>query len=275
MCRDTEILISARVTNQDLYSLEHGLLSVLHPGSATSEPRTCHWGAALIDEAAQAIELASCIPTTVVSPPPEVLDVERPLFTIAGDHTQLGSQTASKSKQIETSLFERLLDRPFYNDHPLARHQVGRKTTTKVLTKVMPLIAQPPFLSLIRNYHSRPALLAVPNSLFYYETLLPEAPHTESLLSWEGWKGRNGQSSSAAMPGQDEAEQVGGAWYNRYETDKACSLAWSLLNSGLTQQEDIYVMSPFRSQVNILRALFRRAGLMESQHWPNGGYARS
>jgi helicase MOV-10 len=56
-CRDADILVQARVTNQDLVKLERGLMAVVHPhvpDSGSARPSTAlHWSALLVDEAAR------------------------------------------------------------------------------------------------------------------------------------------------------------------------------------------------------------------------------
>ncbi|OCK73782.1 P-loop containing nucleoside triphosphate hydrolase protein [Lepidopterella palustris CBS 459.81] len=257
-CRDAALLVSARVTNNDLYSLETGLLSALHPNSSTGTKRDLHWGALLIDEAAQAIEPEAIIPITVVAPPVSA-KVIQPQFVMAGDHKQLGPRTASKNTAIGTSLFERLFNRPIYSDHPLARNKAKPSSTPRVLTEAMLPIIRAPFSNLIRNYRSHPAILTVPSSLFYHDTLIPEATDTSSLLSWPGWQGRRWPVLFACNSGLDEIERDGGGWYNKIEARMACDYALSLFKSGLVAQKDICVMSPFSAQVKLLRSMIRAA----------------
>jgi helicase MOV-10 len=259
-CRDADLLIQARLTNRALFDLEVSMLSVLR-GDDQAWP-SLHWQALLIDEAAQATEPEALIPLTVVSTPPKVSEAfKAPIFIMAGDQEQLGPRTASQHPSVRTSLFERLLNRSLYSDHPLARRHLGaRKAAARPLTKSMLPIMRPPFSNLIRNYRSHSAILAVPNALFYYDTLLPEASNTESMLGWEGWRG-SWPVLFSQSGGQDEIEQEGGGWYNISEVKKAYTYASSLLKSGLVDQNDICVMSPFSAQVRRLRLKFRGMGL--------------
>jgi helicase MOV-10 len=256
-CRDADILIRARLTNHDLYELEQNLLTTLHP-EEKPDSRSLHWNAVFIDEAAQAVEPEALIPLTVVAPPPNYPGTQLPQVIMAGDHKQLGPRTASTVGIIKTSLFERLLERPTYSQHPLAR---SRKSRTRGLTQAMLPIMRPPFCDLIRNYRSHPAILAIPNSLFYHDTLLAEASDTDSLLPWPGWKAPGWPVLFTCNSGQDELEQDGGGWYNVREAHKACAHALSFMQSGLIRQEDICVMSPFQAQVRHLRIIFRNVGL--------------
>ena len=124
---------------------------------------------------------------------------------------------------------------------------------------------QPPFTNLIRNYRSHPAILSVPSSLFYANTLIPEASQTETLLPWTGWQGRRWPVLFACNAGIDDCEDVRGAgrgWYNMQGARKAITYAQSLLAQQLIlNPSEICIMSPFQVQVSLLRNLARQARL--------------
>jgi len=189
-CRDAEMLLQARMSNMDLSLLEQNMQSALHPERDEFSP-LLHWTGLLMDEAAQATEPEACIPLCVVALPHDFDSTSQtaPIFVKAGDQNQLGPRTASKGQAIQTSLFERLLQRPIYSEHPLARTKQSGGVM-RPLTQAMLPILRPPFANLIRNYRSHPAILATPSALFYSDTLEPEAKNTDSLLAWKGWKGR-------------------------------------------------------------------------------------
>ncbi|TKA77989.1 hypothetical protein B0A49_02517 [Cryomyces minteri] len=264
-CRDAGILLWAKVTNRDLSICETAacsLLSALHQ-QPYPPTRRLHWGALLMDEAAQSTEPESLIPLAVVMPPDEARPSVNgkkqrgPLFIMAGDQKQLGPRTASRVNAVKTSLFERLFERPLYRDHPLSRKRVNASAPYFVLTQGMLPINRPPFSNLVRNYRSHPSILAVPSALFYNDTLIPEATGTDSLKTWTGWKGRRWPVLFACHDGPDEIECHGGGWYNHQEAHVACSYASSLVRSGLIRQEDIAIMSPFVAQVRLLRQMIR------------------
>lgn len=260
-CRDAALLVSAGLMNQDLFRSEHGIHALIHPSRMLNHQYDLHWAGLLMDEAAQAIEPEALIPLTVISPPAEEHLIRTPpFFVMAGDQRQLGPRTSSHQSAIETSLFERLFNRSLYKDHPLSRSRI-RGSQTKVLTKEMLPVIRPPFENLIRNYRSHPAILAIPNSLFYHDTLVPEATATKSLLGWNGWRGRGWPVLFAPHEGVDEIERDGGGWYNVSEAKQACDYAQHLVASGLIQQEDICIMSPFRAQVRVLRKMARQHDL--------------
>ena len=257
-CRDADILVQARVTNQDLVMLERTLVETIHPLVSESSYRhalpALHWGAFLVDEAAQATEPELGIPLIVVAPPSNIEAERSPHFVMAGDEYQLGPRVSSRETTFGLSLFERLLNRPVYKSHPMAR----RSNNISVTAPMLPML-RPPFVNLIRNYRSHPAILAVPSALFYHDTLIPEAPALSNLYPWPGWRGRRWPVLFACNAGSDEVEYEGGGWYNIQEVVRACNYAYSLVASGLIAQEEICIMSPFRAQVSLLRKTIRVA----------------
>ena len=228
----------------------HGLLSPTYP---------LHWAALVVDEAAQATEPETMIPLSVVMPPDTWTSTPTPIFVMAGDQHQLNPRTYNKSTTLQVSFFERLSNAPLYASHPLARKNLNR------IGPRLPML-QSPFVNLIRNYRSHPAILAVPSSLFYNNTLIPEATRVDSLLTWSGWYGRGWPILFECNSGIDDCEDVqsiGGGWYNVFEAAKAITYAQDLLKSGMiTEQRDICIMSPFASQVRLLRKRARSIGLM-------------
>lgn len=256
-CRDAIMLVHAGVTNQDLVKLEHGVASTLHP-SESRKPYNLHWRALLLDEAAQASEPEAAIPLAVIIPPAEQdLYCAPPCLVMAGDQQQLGPRTASGIPEVETSLFARLFDRYVYASHPLARSRLTGRASRSMLTKDLLPMTRPAFTTLVRNYRSHPAILAIPSKLFYHDTLIPEATSFTGLLPWSGWCGRGWPVLFSANDGHDDVDSDGGGWYNVSEAETACDYAASLSQSGLIDQRDICIISPFRAQVQRLRRFAR------------------
>ncbi|KAF1912719.1 P-loop containing nucleoside triphosphate hydrolase protein [Ampelomyces quisqualis] len=257
-CQDAGILLDARLTNNDLWTLEKNMFTTFHPQDNASTP-TLHWGALLIDEAAQATEIdilpairVACPPSTYPSSEPQ------PLFVMAGDENQLGPRTASRDPLFSKSLFARLSERPLYKNHPLSRSHSKPSAGPPVLRKNMLPITCPPFTNLIRNYRSHPAILSVPSSLFYHDTLIPEAPTPNTpLQSPSLWCGRKWPVLFIPNTKSDEIERDGGGWYNLAEARIACDMAQSLVEKSSIKQADICIMSPFAAQVKLLRSLIR------------------
>lgn len=268
-CRDASILIRARMTNKDLYTVQQRMYEVfgaMNPLQNHSNPRL-HWSALLIDEAAQAMEPEALIPLSIVAPPtdcPRFPGNRPPLVVMAGDEHQLGPRTCLSTSALGESLFARLFRRPVYADHPLARGKKGE--APRPLTQSLLPVFRPAFANLIRNYRSHPAILAVPSNLFYHDSLEPEATDTDRLAQWEGWQGWQGCRWPVLFhdnPSLDELELPGlmegtGGWYNPGEASIACSYAQSLVRSGLVEQKEVCIMSPFQAQVRHLRQCMRQ-----------------
>lgn len=263
-CRDSAMLARARLTNRDICAFQRGIrgfLAVITPYARLPEVKL-HWAALLLDEAAQAMEPEALVPLTIVAPPAENdHNSSTPVVVMAGDEHQLGPRTVLPTSPLKASLFARLFKRAVYADHPLARGKKGEAPPP--LTKALLPVLRPAFANLIRNYRSHPAILAVPSNIFYWDTLEPEAKHTDRLADWKGWQGRrwpvlfhNNQSlDDLELPGMMEGT---GGWYNAGEAAVACGYAQSLVQSGLVTQSEVCIMSPFRSQVRVLRETMRQ-----------------
>ncbi|KAL8665546.1 MAG: hypothetical protein Q9168_007682 [Polycauliona sp. 1 TL-2023] len=261
-CRAADVLVQARVTNNDLVTLENNTTDMLNP-HLTAQRRNArnaslHWTALIVDEAAQATEPEMLIPISVVAPPTTCNTKPNPMFVMAGDQYQLGPRIYNTSTTLHISLFERLSNEKMFASHPQARQSQRRLGPFEQMLR-------PSFINLTRNYRSHPAILAIPSALFYADTLIPEASDTDELESWETWCGRQWPVLFACNGGIDDCENiqtVGGGWYNIKEADKAISYAVDLLGSGLIEeQSEICIMSPFRAQVNLLRKTARNSGL--------------
>lgn len=200
------------------------------------------------------------IPLTIVAPSLDCPETLSPLFVMAGDEHQLGPRTSLPSSPLKTSLFARLFKRGVYSEHPLAR---GKPLTQSLLP-----IACPAFANLKRNYRSHPAILAVPSCLFYADDLEPEASDTNRLADWDGWRGRGWPVLFHDNFSQDELELPGlmegnGGWFNAGEAEVACQYAASLVASGLVEQSEVCIMSPFKAQVQRLRKRMRERRLWD------------
>ena len=261
-CQDADILVQARVSNRDLFNLHRGVTTTLFPHQNPTIPSPAlHWSALIIDEAAQATEPDTLIPLSVVTPPLDApREVVHPVFVMAGDQYQLGPRTYDRSTTLHVSLFERLSHELVYSGHPLARKTM-RSNARKEPT------LRPPFTNLSRNYRSHPAILAVPSSLFYSNTLIPETIDSQIVSNWNKWS-----LSRCGWPvqfvcngGSDECEDVQDSahgWYNKSEALKAIHCAQGIIQKlNLPDQRDICIMSPFWAQVRLLRKTAREHNL--------------
>ncbi|KAJ8113411.1 hypothetical protein OPT61_g4451 [Boeremia exigua] len=257
-CRDAAMLAEARLTNSDLWTLEREMVSAFHPEDELPIPNL-HWGALLLDEAAQATEVDVLSAISVIDPPSAYpQDCLQPSLVMAGDEHQLGPRTASHDPAYSMSLFARLSSQPLYANHPLSRSKVKPSSGPPVLKRSMLPILCPPFTNLIRNYRSHPAILSIPSSLFYHDTLIPEAAFSDTRLRVSTvWRGREWPVLYLPHIGSDEIERENGGWYNISEARLACSIAQRLVFEDGVEQEDICIMSPFAAQVKLLRSMIR------------------
>jgi helicase MOV-10 len=253
-CQDASLLVNACVTNSDLVQFEHNVFSSLHP-TMPSCPKRLHWGALLLDEAAQAVEPEALIPLSVIAPLTDCQLIDQPLFIMAGDEYQLGPRTYSHQERFKTSLFGRLFRLPLYCDHPLAR-----KTRSSFETNMLPMI-RPPFANLIRNYRSHPAILAVSSYAFYADTLITNGEATSSLDSLNIWRGRQWPVLFVSNTSDEDHHHDGGGWFNRGEARKAVDIAKQVMTSGIIEEKDICIMSPFAAQVRLIRQRCRDENL--------------
>jgi superfamily I DNA and/or RNA helicase len=253
--RDSALLLYSRMTNIGLYAAEYGLRSSIHPYAVQPSQIELHWTALLMDESAQAIEPEALIPLSVVAPPESVKLAFTPLFAMAGDEHQLGPRTSLRSSPLKISLFARLFARPVYSAHPLARYKTG--IAPPPLNRAMLPINRPAFANLIRNYRSHPAILAIPSALFYADTLEPEATDTNRLAAWPEWQGRRWPVLFRNNDSEDDLERDGSGWYNKGEARIACTYAFLLVKTGLVEQREICIMTPFKAQVQCLRKMIR------------------
>ena len=261
-CRAAEILTQAQVTNRDLLSFQRNITRILQSPSESQKSIPIHWTALFVDEAAQATEPEILISLEVVTPHVHYACHPDPIVVMAGDQYQLSPRTYDKTTALHVSFFERLSGRPAYASRPQTSQTGSRKTSYRFQI-------QPPFINLVRNYRSHPAILAVPSSLFYHNTLIPEARNTGALETWHGWQGRGWPVLFACNNGTDDCEDVrtvgGAGWYNTREAQKAIYYAADILKAGKSQvlQSEICIMSPFRAQVNLLRRLARGCNLWD------------
>jgi hypothetical protein len=307
-CRDADMLVQARLTNKALAYQAKTTLSAIAPEASNSidSSQLIHWTALLLDEAAQAIEPEALIPLSVVDPAFSLVadgvkstewSLPAPQFVMAGDEYQLGPRLSLKSASpLSTSLFARLFARPLYHAHPLSRANGSKPLTSTMLPMLRPM-----FTNLIRNYRSHPAILTVPSTLFYTDTLVAECTTlSEAVRTWPGWRVRPNHAEdfvsgkSACWPvlfinnsGSDALESVlagngtgAGGLFNASEATTALRVVKSLIShtpplpakhtdDGLSealpriQPREIVVMTPFEAQVKYLRTTFRETGLYD------------
>lgn len=255
-CMGAFELLKARCTNRDIASVQEFY------GKAFSEPLTSwHWTHLFIDEAAQAREPETLVPLMVVAPGGNQ-GIPLPKVVYAGDSNQLGPMILSATARengLAVSLFERLLARQIYSEHPLARMNIYRRTTEDTWYR-------PAFVNLIRNYRSHPGILMMPSAMFYNSTLLAEAPSTSTLTKWTNLP--NSQVPVLYYPshGDEYWIQDTAGWYNPSEISITTNLINHLIDKENTPDTVVYpseiaVIAPFREHVIRTRNTLRTQNL--------------
>lgn len=154
---DAALLLSARLSNHDLSSLQIHTLSTIHPKEPIPLAKP-HFGFLLVDEAAQASEPDLACALSIVATDYSFASAAH--VTICGDARQLGPVIVSpeaRSMGLDVSLLERLMEREVYSSHPCARRnmiQTGAKWKLGA-----------PMVSLTKNYRSATPILMLPSTL--------------------------------------------------------------------------------------------------------------
>lgn len=251
-CLDAGILTGARCTNNMLGMLEHSVVNALHPTCVSSiKP---HWSHLLIDEAAQGSEPELLVPISVVLPfsgsedKTWHRDSMTPQLVLCGDPNQLGPIIFSdrcRSNDLDISLLERLFERPLYTN---AQSSIYK-----------------PFVNLVKNYRSHPAILMPPSALFYNDTLEPCARENGDVV-WSGLPNAKIPLTFIGSTSLEECIDERETWYNAGEIDLVVSTIKSLLAEGARSvpplaPKQIGVMAPWREQVWKLRERLREEQL--------------
>ena len=159
-----------------------------------------HFDAIFIDEAGQATEPETC--AAIAS----LLDPCDGLLVVAGDPKQLGPVVHSTiAKDLEVSLLERLIARECYrrDDEAFGSAHYDARCMTK----------------LIENYRSHPAIIQVPNDLFYNGDLECKADKHVShvFASWEHLPAPGFPIIFHGIVGKDQREAQSPSWFNSDE----------------------------------------------------------
>ncbi|KAJ7042792.1 P-loop containing nucleoside triphosphate hydrolase protein [Mycena alexandri] len=265
-CLDAGILVDAHCTNNALARLEAEIIGSLHPRRQVKEPIMPHWTHLLIDEAAQAAEPELLIPMSVVLPGTEgdlsstpstglafgsIRPSVTPQLVLCGDPNQLGptiTSDAARDAELDVSLLQRLFDHPVYADYPQTVSALNFK----------------PYINLVKNYRSHPAILMPPSALFYDDSLVPCA--VNGTITWSGLPNPRLPLLFIGSESTEECVDERASWYNTGEIKCTVDTIVSLLadkasSSPPLQASEIGVMSAFREQVWKIREHLRKEGL--------------
>eukprot|EP01039_Chlorochromonas_danica_P007431 gene7431-8218_t len=164
---------------------------------------------------------------------------------LAGDPKQLGPVIVSATAK-EGGLQQSILDR-YTGEIALYRHYEDRFQDTQGYDSRY-------IVQLVNCYRCHPAIIAVPNGLFYNNSLIPSAPEAvvNSLLNWEALPNNHFPVLFHGCQGEHERELNSPSWFNTTEVEQVIDHIQSLIHFGVRGQE-IGVISPYNKQVKKIR----------------------
>ncbi|XP_041800816.1 putative helicase mov-10-B.1 [Chelmon rostratus] len=196
-----------------------------------------HYTYIFVDEAGQATETQCIIPFA------GLLNPQKCQVVLAGDINQLGPVIMSKLAEkhgLGVSLLERLMrDINLYKLHET--YGFNNRFVTKLL----------------RNYRSHPALLKIPNELFYKGELQAFAPEEKcsSFCDWECLPKKGFPLIFHGVAGTDQRDFNNPSLYNMAEVEVLKEYLKALVDhfhkKGVTKIEpkEIGIIAPYRKQV--------------------------
>ncbi|XP_066526077.1 RNA helicase Mov10l1 [Hoplias malabaricus] len=206
--------------------------------------RVGHFTHVFLDEAGQATEPESLIPLGLLS--------ERTgQIVLAGDPKQLGPVVKSKIAEafgLGLSLLERLMARSLYSCSEKGYNPL-------LVTK------------LVYNYRSHEVLLSLPSRLFYGGELCVRSQRAvvDSLCHWSRLPTKGFPLIFHGIRSTEMREGNNPSWFNPGEAVQVmlycCQLAKRLYNP--IPAADIGIIAPYRKQVEKIRLLLHRVGLVD------------
>ncbi|XP_056278748.1 putative helicase mov-10-B.2 [Pseudoliparis swirei] len=204
-----------------------------------------HFTHVFVDEAGHAVETECLVPLA------GLLDAESGQVVLAGDPKQLGPILRSPfavKYSMGVSLLERLM-----KDISLYRKDEG-VFNNRFVTK------------LLCNYRSHPAILKVPNELFYDEELQCCADEMlrNSYCRWEYLNKKGFPIIFQGVTGIDEREASSPSFFNVAEVEVLMGYVRKLLQTdgkkGLAtiSPKDIGIIAPYRKQVQKIRTALKK-----------------
>ncbi|GAA6222733.1 putative helicase mov-10-B.2 isoform X1 [Lates japonicus] len=206
-----------------------------------------HFTHVFVDEAGHAVETECLVPLA------GLLHAETGQVVLAGDPKQLGPILRSPfalKYGMGVSLLERMM-----NDFSLYQKDNG-VFNNRYVTK------------LLCNYRSHPAILKIPNELFYDGELQCHADEIlrNSYCNWEYIKRRGFPLIFHGVTGVDEREASSPSFFNRAEVEVLMSYVTKLLQThskkglGSISPRDIGIIAPYRKQVLKIRKALEKVG---------------
>ena len=171
-------------------------------------------------------------------------------LVLAGDPMQLGPIIASpicKKFGMSVSYMERLIKTsPAYNN--------GDNESNPYPTELVTF--------LVRNYRSHPAILKLPNEMFYRNKLLPCGDHmsTHRMVRWEHLPSKKSfPIIFHAVDGENLREGTSPSWYNPQECVEVVNYVDLLVKQSKPpiRKEDIGIITPYARQVQKIRVALK------------------
>uniref|UniRef100_A0A4W6DP67 RNA helicase n=1 Tax=Lates calcarifer TaxID=8187 RepID=A0A4W6DP67_LATCA len=206
-----------------------------------------HFTHVFVDEAGHAVETECLVPLA------GLLHAETGQVVLAGDPKQLGPILRSPfalKYGMGVSLLERMM-----NDFSLYQKD-NDVFNNRYVTK------------LLRNYRSHPAILKIPNELFYDGELQCHADEIlrNSYCNWQYLKQRGFPLIFHGVTGLDEREASSPSFFNRAEVEVLMGYVTKLLQThskkglGSISPKDIGIIAPYRKQVLKIRKALEKVG---------------
>ncbi|XP_074500385.1 putative helicase mov-10-B.2 [Sebastes fasciatus] len=207
-----------------------------------------HFTHVFVDEAGHAVETECLVPLA------GLLDAESGQVVLAGDPKQLGPILRSPFAlryDMGVSLLERMM-----KNFPLYQKDEEGVYSNRFVTK------------LLQNYRSHPAILKVPNELFYDGELQYCADEIlrNSYCRWEHLKKQGFPVIFRGVTGIDEREASSPSFFNIAEVEVLMEYVRKLLPShgkkglGTISPKDIGIIAPYRKQVQKIRKALEKVG---------------
>ncbi|CAL8367026.1 unnamed protein product [Lota lota] len=224
---------------------------------------TGHFSHVFVDEAGHAVETECIIPLAGTDPPSGQV-------VLAGDPNQLGPILRSPLVQrygMDKSLLERLMaTMPLYQkivvDHGDEEDSDNDKVRDEDEEDSKQEAFDPRFVTkLLCNYRSHPAILKIPNDLFYAGELQVCADEAlrNSFCRWEYLPKMGFPVIFHGVTGQDVREANSPSFFNIAEVEKLMEYVKKLLESHgrkgryKVSPKDIGIIAPYRKQVLKIR----------------------
>lgn len=124
-------------------------------------------------------------------------------------------------------------------------------------------------VKLLKNYRSHPAILEIPNRLFYDSELVASGEHLINVgLNWEHLPNPKFPILFHNLCGTDEREQNSPSFFNVSEVVTVCDYLKKLIGARLSglliKQDHIAIVTPYRKQVKIISLILNFLAILFS-----------